>query len=110
MYRSIIALEPATYRKCEDIAEGGTDAKYLKKSHIQTYIEGLIEWRRAEEVDPYIIERNPQGFAMPKHIIEADAPITHLFADFLERLEIVGCGSFRDRYLEKDVKICFNRL
>lgn len=83
--------------KFETIAEDINDAKDLTSPHIKAYIDGLIETKSAEEVDPLVIEGALKTFGMQMNINDANVPITHFSADFFERLENVSCGEFWDK-------------
>lgn len=96
--------------KFDVIAPAVEKAQDLTDDHIRTYVHQLIAASNANELDPIVIENALEGFKMPMHIANADARVTHFCADFFERLESVGCGSFRDQNPKKAVRLLCHRI
>lgn len=78
----------------DTLAPDASSAKELTDDQIKAYIESIVSRSAGVEIDPTIIKSALVGFAMPSKILDAKARITTYCADFFERLDSVGCGSF----------------
>lgn len=96
--------------KFDEIAKDATEASQLSDDEIKTYIESLVSGATSRDVHPSVIEKALQSWQMPTAIGNAEARITHFCADLFERLEAIGCGSFRETNPKKTVSLMINRI
>ncbi|CAN8076723.1 unnamed protein product [Agarophyton chilense] len=96
--------------KFEKLAPNAQSFKDLTDDVIKTFVESLVKRTESDAFDPTIIESALNGFSMPTKIFDPEARITTYCADFLERLEPVGCGTFPDQNPKKSVRLLCARL
>ena len=96
--------------KFDTIAPTTSTAAELSDEHIKAYVESIVSRSGGTVNNPALIEKALEGFVMPTHIADADARITQYCADFFERLESVGCSTFRDENPKKTVSLLLHHL
>ncbi|CAN8061403.1 unnamed protein product [Agarophyton chilense] len=91
--------------KFEKLAPNAQSFKDLTDEVIKTFVESLVKRTESDAFDPTIIESALNGFLMPTKVFDPEARITTYCADFLERLESVGCGTVPDQNTKKSVRL-----
>ena len=95
--------------KFDNIATGVESASSLNEGHIKTYVQSLVSCTD-KTIDHVAIEKFLADLTLPMEIADANARITTYCADFFERLEIIGCGDFREQNPKKTIRLLMSRV
>lgn len=96
--------------KYDDISEEYSTVSNFTDSDVQSYVNSMVNGSTIGVIDHFEVEKVLADFLMPMKIADEDAQITTYCDNFFERLEIIGCGNFREQNSKKTMRLLLSRL
>lgn len=87
-----------------------TNVFELTDELIENFVESIIYSSGISAKNPDVIEKALLSFEMPTRIGDAKYRITHYCEDFFDRLESVGCRTFREVNSKVTIKLLLKHL